>query len=320
MKHGYVSLVLSCSAAPSEETLARLDNALASQARSHEIVVVTPYGEPNSYAGLATVGPVTTVMTHMRATADGLLVAGLGRAVGDFVIEWRGSPDPLDEALLSQILAPTDTGTELVEVVGTETSMASRAFQRLVNQLRPSVAPLRKTIARVFSRRALQEVLGATAFEPQLDVLTAELPVHRSTVRVSEPNPHQDSWAQRFSDGLALLSKGTRFGSAVPISLAIASALFGTGAALYALAILILRGQAPEGWTTLMVVIGLGQAAVLTMLGLTWARLDALTRGLSRNTDATAEVQVLPPKRMGADETLRVSAEERPGLSRGSDR
>lgn len=313
MKHGYVSLVLSLPAPPSMAVLAQLDSALTAQARSHEIVVVTPYGEPASYDQLATVGPVTTVMTHMRASQDGLLVAGLARAVGDFVIDWRGSPESIDEPLLRELLAPTDTGTELVEVVGTETSLASRRFQAMVNHLRPSGAPLRKTIGRVFSRRALQEVLGATAFEPQLDVLTAELPVHRTVIRVSQPNPHRDSWGQRFSDGLTLLSKGTRFGSAVPITLAMVSALFGTGAAVYALGILLFRGQTPEGWTTLMVVIGLGQAAVLTMLGLAWARLDALTRGLSRNSDATAEVHVLPPKlEPDSDASTRTIWQEQP--------
>lgn len=310
MKHGYVSLVLSGEDIPDLETIVRLDRALAAQTRSHEIVVVMPYGESPPLDRLKTVGPVTTVLTHMRATADGLLIAGLARAVGDFVIDWRGPADRIDETLLEKMLAPTDEGVELVEIVGREGSLVSRFFNRLVNRLRPAAAPLRKTIGRVFSRRALQEVLGATAFEPQLDILTAELPVPRSLLQIAEPNPHRDSWAQRFSEGLALLSKGTRFGSAVPISLAVVSALFGTSAALYALAVLVFRGRTPEGWTTLMVVIGLGQAAVLTMLGLAWARLDALTRGLSRNTDATAEVHVLAPA-TELDEPARV-AEENP--------
>lgn len=295
MKHGYVSLVLSVEAVPTVDAMGRIDAALAAQARSHEIVVVTPYGHAPQFDSLRTVGPVTTVMTHMRATADGLLIAGLARAVGDFIIDWRGDVDRIDEAFLATILTPTDEGIELVEIVGREGSLVSRFFNRLVNRLRPAAAPLRKTIGRVFSRRALQEVLGATAFEPQIEILTAELPVPRSLVTVADANPHHDSWAQRFGDGLSLLSKGTRFGSAVPISLALVSALFGTAAAFYAIAVLIVRGQAPEGWTTLMVVIGLGQAAVLTMLGLAWARLDALTRGLSRNSDATAEVQVVAP-------------------------
>jgi hypothetical protein len=83
--------------------------------------------------------------------------------------------------------------------------------------------------------------------------------------------------------------------SAIPLALAAASTAFGIAAAAWALGFFIIRGRTPEGWTTLMVVIGLGQAAILAMLGLTWTRIDSLTRGLSRNHDATANVFTWAP-------------------------
>jgi len=101
---------------------------------------------------------------------------------------------------------------------------------------------------------------------------------------------------QRVAEGAALLLKGTRFGAVFPLALAVMSAVFGVAVAFYALAILLIRGRTPEGWTTLMVVSGLGQAAILAMLGLTWARLDALARGLSRSQEATAFVVTRPPR------------------------
>lgn len=299
MKHAYVSLVLPVETIPDVRTIEALDAALASRSRAHETVIVAPYGQHGSTimlrGDIAVAGPVSVVTTHLRSTPDGAIVAGLARSVGDFVIEWRGPLQAVDEALIGELLAPSDAGTELVELVGIEGSRSSRIFNLAINALRPRNAPLRRTIARVYSRQAVQAVLGAAAFEPQVDVLVAELPVQRTVRPVSFANPQHATISQRLTNGFSLLSKGTRFGSTVPLILAAVSAATGVGTAIYALGFFLIRGQAPDGWTTLMVVIGLGQAAVLTMLGLTWTRIDSLTKGLARNPDMTATVQVVAP-------------------------
>lgn len=298
MKHAYVSVVLPVREPPAEADLDAVDQMLSRETRAHETVIVIPYAvNPPSYDQLRTGGPLSVVSTHMRATADTSTVAGLARAVGDFVLEWRGPIHDLDAATVRETLELTDVGNELVEIVGRETSWVSRSFYRFVNSLRSRNVPVRKTVGRLYSRHALGQVLISTTFEPQLDILNAELPVHRATYASSAPNPHRASMAERMGEGLSLLSKGTRFGSAIPLTLAAVSAAFGIGAAIYALVILLLRGKTPEGWTTLMVVSGLGQAAILAMLGLVWARIDGLTRGLTRNQDVTGSVTVSAPMR-----------------------
>lgn len=300
MKHAYVSMVLPVSVVPPVSIIKKIDAILAEQTRAHEIVIVTQYDQSAQLqGGFALLGPVSIVTTHIRSTPDGAIIAGLARTVGDFVIEWRGPLDGIDGALINNLLAPSDAGVELVEAIGVERSQASRLFNRAVNSLRPRQAPLRKAIGRTYARHAVQAILGASAFEPQLDVLVAELPVRRALLAVPYSNQHHASLARRLKDGLALLSKGTRFGSAIPLTLAAISAVFGLASAFYALGFLLLRGQTPEGWTTLMVVIGLGQAAILTMLGLIWTRMDALTRGLSRPMDVTAETFVWAPSDEG---------------------
>jgi hypothetical protein len=294
VKHAYVSLVLTMGEAAKPEDVATLDKTLTRCTRLHEIVVAVPFGTPAvDYAGLDLAGPVTTVSTFARASADSGVVAGLSRSVGDFVIEWRGRPSALDADIIDSALAPTDEGRELVEIVGRETSAVSRFFYRTVNALRARSTPVRKTIGRVYSRHSLGQVLAATTVEPQLDILAAELPVARGEVQVDLANPHRPSMVDRVGEGANLLSKGTRFGSTVPLGLAIMSAIFGTGAALYAVGVFLVRGQTPEGWTTLMIVMGLGQAAVLVMLGLVWSRMNAMARGLSQRRDATAAVTVV---------------------------
>lgn len=299
MKHAYISLVIPVTVVPSSSTLQMLDSVLAAQSRAHEIVIVAPNGPQNRMPSLTHEipfrGPVTVVTTHLRSTLDGAIIAGLARSVGDFVIEWRGPLASIDENLVNSLLKPSDSGIELVEVVGTETSKASKFFNAAVNTLRPQHAPLRRTAARVYSRHALQVVLSGTAFDSQLDILVAELPVRRIVHPAPFANPPHAPINQRLSNGFSLLTNGTRFGSTVPLMLAAVSAAIGVGAAVYGLGFLLLRGEPPEGWTTLMVVAGLGQAAVLTMLGLTWSRIDSLAKGLARHSDMTAQVQVWAP-------------------------
>ncbi len=283
---------------PDLSTVAAIDAALAREARAHELVFVVPYGRHESPDKLQSEsklrGPISIVTTHIRSTPDGAIVAGLARSVGDFVIEWRGPLNSIDGDLIGELLAPSDIGVELVEVTGVEPSRASRLFNRAVNSLRPRGAPVRRTIGRVYSRYAVQAVLTSVAFESQVDVLVAELPVQRIILPVPLANPPHAPLLQRLSNGFALLSKGTRFGSAVPLALAAIWAFAGLGAAIYAVGFL-LRGRTPEGWTTLMVMVGLGQAVTLTMLGLTWTRIDSLAKGLTKNPDMTAAVQVIAP-------------------------
>lgn len=296
MKNAYVSLVLQVDLLPTAQEIERIDSALAQQTRSHEIVLVLPFNQSTGPRGTFLLhGPISIVTTHIRSTRDSALIAGLARTVGDFVIEWRGPLDALNGHLIASMLEPTDSGMELVEATGTARSNASRLFNTAVNRLRPKTAPIRKTVGRAYSRRAVQVVLGGAVFEPQIDVLVAELPVQRVMFSVPYPNPSTSVLTQRISNGLTVLSKGSRFGSAIPLTLAGVSALIGSFAAIYAVAFLIIRGQTPEGWTSLMVLIGLGQATILTMLGLTWMRVDSLSRGLARDPDVTAHVEVTSP-------------------------
>ncbi len=296
MKHAYVSAVLVLDDKPLLSEIQQLDAHLSHQSRAHEIIIVVRHGmDVSTLSDVQLEGPLTVVTTHSRSHPDSTVVAGLARAVGDFIIEWHGLPGLLDETQVASLLEPTNRGIELIEVTGVGSSRTSRAFYTIVNRLRPTNAPIRKTIARVYSRHAIGEILAATTFEPQIDILVAELPVLRNVIASNLPVTNRMSLVGRINQGVSILSKGTRFGSAIPLGLAAVSAALGVGAAIYALGILLFQGTTPEGWTTLMIVIGLGQGAILSMLGLTWTRIDSLTRGLSRSHDATAGVRVFAP-------------------------
>lgn len=296
MKHAYVSMVLPLSTMPEPRLIERVDALLAEHARAHEIVLVVPLGQLSpAEEPRAIRGPVSVVTTHTQSSPNGALIAGLARAVGDFVVEWRGPIEAIDGPLIADLLAPTDEDVELVEAIGIETSRASRLFSRVINRLRPRELPLRKSHGRAYSRHAVQAVLRACTFEPRFDVIIAELPVRRASIQVPFHNPHSESATKRLSAALALLTRGTRLGAVVPLALAAMSALLGASAAIYAIGVFLLRGQTPEGWTTLTVLIGLGQAAVLTILGLIWNRVDTVMRGLSQPNDVTVETHVWAP-------------------------
>jgi hypothetical protein len=152
--------------------------------------------------------------------------------------------------------------------------------------------PVRKTLGRSFSRRALGLLLSRTKFEPQVNILFAEIAVQRMNKKIQLPFADEEKFTERISEGARILLKGSRFGTVIPLVLSTISGLFGIFVAVFALVLFIISGKSPEGWTTLMVVIGLGQASILALIGMTWSRIDSISRGMSSPSDATSEVIV----------------------------
>ena len=298
MKQAYVSLVLPSSGKKWKvEDVMRIDSALNATSRNHEIVLISNSG---SYGGemqsIGLTGPLSIINTNSISSINSQRVAALGRTVGDFVIEWNGDISVLTEEMISDLLDPTGYGVELIEFESVFQSKSSRLFYRFVNSLRSSRIPIRKTVARAFSRRALGQMLSASGFEPQIDVLFAELPAQRTARVVNVNFATKQNLKERVSEGIALLVKGSRFGTVVPLVFATLSAMFGIFVVVYAIGLYLILGESPAGWTSLMIVTGFGQASILALFGLTWTRIDALIKGLSRPNDATVNVIVLPPR------------------------
>jgi hypothetical protein len=296
MKEAYVSLILPFpDTGGIEETIKNIDLALGAVTRNHEIIIVNDFysAQPKlDFENLT--GPVTIILTNPNALSNYARVAGFGRAVGDFIIEWQGNLKDLNGGLIVELLEPTNTGAELVEYESQFQSVSSHFFYKLTNSLRPSKMPIRKVLGRSFSRRALGLLLTRTKFEPQVSILFAELPVHRVSRRVPLNFVDNQKFRERIFEGFKVLLKGSRFGTVVPLILSTISGLFGFFVAIYACVLFIYSGKSPEGWTTLMVVIGLGQASILALIGMTWSRIDSISRGMSMTSEATSEVIVYP--------------------------
>jgi hypothetical protein len=281
---------------PSDKDIAALDAILNISTREHELILITAFdsGEINFKVDGLT-GPLSIIYTNSISTRDSTRIAAFGRAVGDFIVEWQGTIQELTKNTILEMLEPTNNGIELIEFESSFQPSTSRTFYRIANSLRSSKIPVRKSVALVFSRRALGQLLLGASFEPQINVMCAELSVQRTARTISVSFAAKQNFRERVAEAMRLFAKGSRFGTVIPLALATISACFGIIAALYAVIIYILNGKSPEGWTTLMIVTGLGQASILALIGMTWSRIDSISKGLTRPRDATAEVVVFPP-------------------------
>lgn len=296
MKQAYVSiLIVSRKTEPTLDEIYQIDSFLSQVTRSHEIVLVkNSINQSNDYARLPLSGPLTVVHTQRDASIDQMTFAGLGRTVGDFVIEWTLDAAELSSQIVEDLLNPTNDGAEIVQGVPVKNPQISKLFYGLTNKLRPASEPVRRSLATVYSRRALNRVLEANQIESNLMILIAGIPFQKFTQKIIASSINRRSISERLQEGLALLFKGSRFGTVVPLVLAGLSSLIAIGIAAYALVVYILFENVLEGWTSLAIMIGLGQGAILAMIGLVWARLDSLAKGLADRRDASSNVEVFP--------------------------
>lgn len=299
MKHAYLSLVLMTSDVPSRSQLDLLQERLSARSASHEIIICTDRRPSSEALALLrarqpAMGPVSVVTTRRGADENSRVIAGLARSVGDFVLEWRGQVDDVTEELLATIEAQVRAGRELIEVVPLRRSRTTRLLYGAVNRLRSKDEVLTPTVGYLLSRHAVGRMLGATRYEPEIAVLAAEFSGGRSYVFADIGTAVRRSMAQRAVRAIRLIGKGSRLGTVLPVALAGVAAVFALSSAIYAVAILAIRGTTPEGWVTVMIAIGLGFTGAFALLGVLLARLDAIYRGLSRPHDPTVYVEVVP--------------------------
>lgn len=298
MKHAYVSLVLFNEANTKDwSQIENIDRFLSNETRTHEIVLVTKEPILDYFVkSLNLKGPLTIVTAQSTATTNDLIIAGLGRAVGDFVVEWTMNVSKIESGTIANLLIPSDVGNELIEWVPLKLSSSTKVFYNLVNKLRPSNKSVRPSAARVYSRRALNWLLEANRYESQVMVLAAEIPFQKAIHTLLIQRAVGRSLRERIQEGFTLLTKGSRFGTVVPLMLSGISSLFAISVAIYALTVFIVLGDVAEGWTSIAVVMGFGQGAILALIGLVWSRLDSLAKGLSKRNDSTINTEVYPAK------------------------
>lgn len=301
MKAAYVSVVFHWWEGCRAHDIRQLDSVLRETTEAHEILIVLApdnlvhyrSSDCNDMDRLS--GPISVVVTRAGTSHDTAMLVGIGRSVGDFVLEWDANIADITSALLSDMLRETDLGSEVVELVPLHKHTKTKAFYRLANAMRPKSLPLYASVARLLSRRAVDMVLNSSPAESQRLLLVADTALPRTFIeRPMKRAIQRTSWA-KSTEALSVLVRGTNIGTVAPLVISGLSVLASILVAVYALYWYIRAGSTPQGWTTLMVLGGLGFGIVMAFLGLIWIRMNQLYQAINRPPDETSQVIVTPP-------------------------
>jgi dolichol-phosphate mannosyltransferase len=250
-----------------------------------EIVVVDDTGE-----GLVRVldlealaCPIRVVeLAHHHGPEAGM-VAGLERAVGDWVFEIEGSTGGFTSIELWEMFEKALEGRDIVALVPSAPPRSSRLFYWLVNRYSNLGRDLTSERVRLVSRRALNALMALgerVRHRKALYALTG-LPFAAVSYQAEVSLPRRR--LNRENSGLAfdVLLATSNFGVKVAHVLSLTFLLFSVGAGIYALVINFVKHDVIEGWTTLMIVVAVGFAGlflVLAVLGEYMARILAEVR------------------------------------------
>lgn len=243
--------------------------------------------------------PIRVVeLAHHHGPEAGM-VAGLERAVGDWVFEIEGSTGGFTSVELWEMFDQALEGRDIVALVPTAPPRSSRMFYWLVNRYSNLGRDLTSERVRLVSRRALNALMALgerVRHRKALYALTG-LPFAAVSYKADVSLPKRR--LNRENSGLAfdVLLATSNFGVKLAHFLSLSFLLFSAGAAIYALVINFIKKDVIEGWTTLMIVIAIGFAGlflVLAVLGEYMARILAEVRRRSLYA-VSRDVQHIPP-------------------------
>lgn len=317
MKHqAFVSLVLY--ARNEGQTvggfLRQIDRVLDESFEFHEIVVVddastdgTAQAATEVARGLS--GPTTVLELARPHRVEAGIIAGLERAVGDFVFELETSNVDFDLGLFRELFDVASTGIDVVAAGSEQESRRSKRFYGILNRFSNLGVELATERIRLVSRRALNAMLALkekVRYRKALYALTG-FPHRRLTYRPATSPKATERPLSRETAWLALdiLLSFSSFGLRVAHILSLVFAAFSVLVILYAIAAYLFLDEVAAGWTTLMIVLSLGLAGLFLMLGIIGeylARILVEVRG--RPLYAIRSAQVFHP----APTTLEVSS------------
>ncbi len=291
MKETYLSVILTNPEITCDE-LQKLDGELVSLVRLHEIILVQSSTSKFDLSTIEFQGAVTVLKINGLTGDSRIRISGLGRAVGDFVFEWAGKVQDFPSKYISESILESAGEIELFEFQGSA-KWTMNLSTNFLNRFRSSDLPLRRSIGVFYSRKMLNQILTRSAHEPEIDLLIGEIP---KWLRIAKELPMQNSSSKEKSRFFELLTRGSSIGAAIPFLIAAVSAVTAFGAILYALSAFLFFGKTPQGWTTLMILIGLGQASITILLGFIWSKLNSIHNSLVTTNDLTSNWVVQPPK------------------------
>jgi polyisoprenyl-phosphate glycosyltransferase len=290
--------------------LAALHGYLEATFEAHEIVVVLDGPDEATATAVATFAerapaPVTMLQLARRHGVEAGILAGLDRAVGDFVFEIEEIQRDYPLELLGELYERCAGGSDIVGASTARASRRSRLFYRFVNR----VSDLRTTLGterlRVVSRRALNAMLGLKEKVRYRKALYALTGLPYTTVEY-EPQGEQGALPPRRVNretvtlAFDILLSFSAVGLRVAFLLSIAFAAFSGLVLLYVVLLYLSDLEVVPGWTTIMVVVSFGFAGLFFILGIIGeyvARILVEVRG--RPVYALEGARVFPSRGLG---------------------
>jgi dolichol-phosphate mannosyltransferase len=290
-----------------------VDRFLGEHFDAHEIVVVDDASDDDTAALLAGMeesaeGTLIHLRLARRHGTEPAMLAGLARAMGDFVFETGTVVASWELPLLLDLYDRAASGVDIVAASSGEVSWTRQRLFRAVNRYSYLELPEHPEQLRIVSRRALNAMLDLTErirYRRALYALTG----FPYAVVFYEPTRAGASLLRRartegLSRGFDVVVSFSDIGLRAARVLAWCFAALSVLVAIYAVLANLLLSHVAEGWTTLMLVASFGFTGLFLVLSLIG---EYLARVL-------IEVRQRPAYVLGSQTTYPSHRQRRPGL------
>ncbi|MFN8041395.1 MAG: hypothetical protein U0Q07_19415 [Acidimicrobiales bacterium] len=255
------------------EALPRLDEFLGERFDRHELVVVANAAPGVTAGRLADLGPLrgTLVLVELahRHDKERAMLAGLSKAIGDFVFECEQLSNdwPLD--LLTELFERCAEGVDVVDASGAEPTWSRRQFFSALNRFSYLDIPDHPVSVRVVSRRALNAMLDMREKVRYRRALYAAAGYPQAVVHY-EPiaDVAGGRRRQRIGHGFDVMVSFSDIGLRLANLAALVFGVFAGLAVVYTLLVFALKKDVVTGWTTLMLVVSFGFAGLFIVLSI----------------------------------------------------
>lgn len=289
MKQAYISIVVHSRDITDHQAITNLSRVLTETSKLSEVIIVSHYGTDHKKLCLHNENiPITVVYTKAHASADEMYLAGLARAAGDYVVLWTESIERFTLDISKKLLAPASNSFEITQI-SSKLSASSYAFLSLLNTTRRNKKNINPAVAYCFSRHALNILIRETRFESDIDIAVANIPFE---IFCYDREIDTSARKMSFMRKVTLILKGTNIGLRAPMILSILSGFISFLIVIYALGVYLLNGKSPEGWTTLMIAVGVSQSSVLAVLTFILGKVAGIESAINRSNDVTSNVDV----------------------------
>lgn len=262
-EHNFISVVIYVTHddAPTISFFRALRDAMEKHFSQYEFVVINANCAVNKLDKLrewaqCLPSPLTIVNMSMEQSKEACMNAGIDFAIGDYVFEFDHILPAESCALIGEAYKLSQKGNDIVSVCPGRQKLLSTAFYKVFNTCSRSAYPIRTTLFRLVSRRAINRVHATNEYMDYRKAAYAFSGLKSVCLETNLPLPnHTDE------EGTALAVKSlilyTEAGYTLSITITCFALMVTMGIFLYTLAV-YLTGQPVAGWTTLMLVLAFG--------------------------------------------------------------